>query len=77
MLHIQVFDIDRRLVWKGMEYALERGPMLVAVDPMLEDTGLHFFEFEAGIGVKGEPEPVFPLNHKVADKQAFCCTCQI
>ena len=57
-----------------MENALEQGPVLVAMHPMLIGIGLHFFELEAGVGVKGEPEPVFPWYHKVTNEQTLGCT---
>ena len=60
-----------------MENALEQGPVLVTMHPMLIYTGLHLFEFEAGERVKGEPEPVLPFDHKVADEQTLCCSCQV
>ncbi len=60
-----------------MENALEQRPMLVAMHPMLIYTVLHLLKLEAGERVKGEPEPIIPFYHKVADEQTFCCTCQV
>ncbi len=60
-----------------MENTLKEGPALVATHPMLIHTGLHLSELEAGEGVKGEIEPIFPLHHKVTDEQTLCCTGQV
>lgn len=60
-----------------MEDALEQGPVLVAMHPMLIYAELYLFKLEAGEGVKGEPQPVFPFYHKVTDEQTLCCTCQV
>lgn len=77
MLDIQIFEVDGLLGRKRVENALEQGPVLVAMHPMLIYTRLHLFKFEAGEGVKGEPEPVFPFYHKVTDEQTLCCACQV
>lgn len=63
MLDVQVLQVDGLLGRKGMENALEQGPMLVAMYPMLIYTRLHFFEFKPRKRVKGEPKPVCPLHH--------------
>ena len=62
-----------------MENALKQGPVLVPMHPLLLliYTRLHLFEFEAGEGMKGKLEPVFPFYHKVTDEQTLCCTCQV
>lgn len=49
----QVLDVDSLLVHKSMEDALEKRPVFVAMDPMFVYTRFHWFEFEAGIGMKG------------------------
>src|SRR5688572_137635 len=60
-----------------MEDALELGPVLVAVYPVLVGVCFDLFELEAGVGVEAEPEPVLPRCHEVTDKQALCCTSQV
>ena len=77
MLDVQVFEVNGLLGWKRVENALEQGPMLVTMHPMLMYAGLHLFKVEAGERVEGEPEPVFPIDHKVTDKQTLCCSRQI
>ena len=60
-----------------MENTLEQGPVLVAMHPVLIFTGPHLLEFEAGKGMKGEPEPVFPIYHEITDEKTLCRACQV
>jgi hypothetical protein len=65
---VQVFEVNRLLIRKRIENALEHCPVLVAMHPMLIYPGFHLFEFEAGVGVKGEPVPVLPFHPEVSNK---------
>ena len=68
MLYIQVFEVDGLLVGKCMENPLEQGPVLIAMNPVLVDARLHLLEFKARERMKGEPEPVSPIYHKVTNE---------
>ena len=60
-----------------MEDALKQGPVLVAMHPMLVCIRLQLSKLEAGVGVKGKPEPILPFDYKITDEQPFGSTCQV
>ena len=63
ILNVKVLQVDRVLVWKRLENALEHFPMLVAMDPMLENSWLDFFELKAGVRMESEPVPILSFDN--------------
>jgi len=47
MSDVKILQIDRVLVREGIEYALEKSPVLVAVYPVFVYTRLHLFELKS------------------------------
>lgn len=77
MLDIQVLYVDVMHVRKGMKNALEKRQVIVTMHPMFVYSRLYLFELEAGVGVEGEVEVVFPVHPEIADEETFCRTSQI
>ena len=77
MLDVHVFEVNGFLSRERVKNALEQGPVLVAIHPLLVYPGLHFLEFETGERVEGEPEPVPSFYHKITNEETFCCTGQV
>lgn len=68
MLDVEVLEIDSVLVRKCVEYALEERCVLVAMYPVLIDTGLHLLEFKAGERVEGEVEPILSIYPEITNE---------
>ena len=77
MLDIQIFEVEGFQGGESVEDALEQGPVLVAMNPMLIYTWLYFFEFKPRERVEGEPEPVLPFYHQVTNEEPFRCAGQV
>jgi hypothetical protein len=71
MLDVQVFEIDRVVLRKCVEDALEQRPVLVSMYPMLENTRLYLSKVESGVRMECEPMPVFPIDPKITNKETF------
>jgi hypothetical protein len=65
------------LLGEGVKDALEQGPVLVAMHPMLVCVRLDLLEFEAGIRMEAKPEPILSWWYEVTDKQTLCCPSQV
>jgi hypothetical protein len=71
VLDVEILQIDWFPVWKRVKDSLEQAPVLIAMDPVFEDSGFYFSELETGIRMEGEPVPVLSVDHQIANEKAF------
>ena len=77
ILDVKILQIDRVLIGERLENALEQFPVLIAVDPVFENSWLNFFELKTGVRMESKPVPVWSFDNKVADKKSFGCASQV
>jgi hypothetical protein len=75
MTFVEVFEIDRLLIWKRVEDALEEIPLRFPLNPVFEDTWLDFLELESCERMKRKPMPIFSCRPQYAHEQTLCGSC--
>lgn len=77
ILDIEILQIDRVLLRKCLENPLEQFPVLVAMDPVLENSRFDFFEPKARVWMEGKPVPVLSVDYQVTDEESFGRTSEV
>ena len=77
ILNVEIFQVDRVLIGEGLENALEQFPVLIAMNPVLENSWLDFFELKTGVRVERKPVPILSFDNYIADEQSFGCASQV
>jgi hypothetical protein len=77
MLHVEILEVDRLLLRKRVEDALEKIGVLVAVHPVLVGIWGDFLELETRVRVEVKPEPVFSGGYEIADEETFSGASQV
>ena len=77
VLNVEVFQIDGVLVRECLENSLKQAPVLVAMDPLLEDSRLYFFELETRVWMESEPMPILSVDYQIADEESFSRASQV